>query len=403
MKKKKVDPFQILQIRKKVRKSRFDESEEVDNEVKSSLSVDVTSESLNIMSPTPAKSKEEILAEMSLNLRKLMTSLLLEVTGEEIDLLASQVLEKARINNNSKPKLQTLLSGYGSENSDSDSDGGPESDQELKSALSKKKKNFKTIQSKILGYCDEETAAYKAREKIWLAGNVESEVTPRSDSKSRSPHKVTASHSSESESSSESSVSQSDVKKAKKSNNGNRKFDTSDSSESTIEDHSKKEKRKSRKSCLSSSRDTTPLKDAVKNSSGSKYRKRSKSKSHERNGPSKRRSRSKVKESRRSKTKSRSRDRRRSRSRDRRSRSKRTRSKTRRRGRSRSSTRRRKSRERRRTKSKGRRSRTYSRSRSRKRSKSRSRKKSRRSRSISKYKKRSRSASKRKRNRRSRS
>jgi len=388
---------------KKVRKSRFDESEEVDNEVKSSLSVDVTSESLNIMSPTPAKSKEEILAEMSLNLRKLMTSLLLEVTGEEIDLLASQVLEKARINNNSKPKLQTLLSGYGSENSDSDSDGGPESDQELKSALSKKKKNFKNIQSKILGYCDEETAAYKAREKIWLAGNVESEVTPRSDSKSRSPHKLTASHSSESESSSESSVSQSDVKKAKKSKNGNRKFDTSDSSESAIEDHSKKEKRKSRKSCPSSSRDTTPLKNADKNSSGSKYRKRSKSKSHERNGPSKRRSRSKVKESRRSKTKSRSRDRRRSRSRDRRSRSKRTRSKTRRRGRSRSSTRRRKSRERRRTKSKGRRSRTYSRSRSRKRSKSRSRKKSRRSRSISKYKKRSRSASKRKRNRRSRS
>merc|ERR1719339_662450 len=110
------------------------------------------------------KSKEEILEEMGLNIRRLMTGLLLEET-------ASSVLKKARNRTTAKPQLKTMLSGYGSgsdSQSESESDGDSEDD--LQSVLKKKKKQFVKTESKILDFCEEETAAYKVREKKWLGG-----------------------------------------------------------------------------------------------------------------------------------------------------------------------------------------------------------------------------------------
>ena len=77
------------------------------------------------------KSKEEILEEMGLNIRRLMTGLLLEVTfislqgfrmqnielnftqvtAEELEETASSVLRKARNRTTAKPQLKTMLSG----------------------------------------------------------------------------------------------------------------------------------------------------------------------------------------------------------------------------------------------------------------------------------------------------
>merc|ERR1719339_297359 len=117
------------------------------------------------------KSKEEILEEMGLNIRRLMTGLLLEVTAEELEETASSVLKKARNRTTAKPQLKTMLSGYGSgsdSQSESESDGDSEDD--LQSVLKKKKKQFVKTKSKILDFCEEETAAYKVREKKWLGG-----------------------------------------------------------------------------------------------------------------------------------------------------------------------------------------------------------------------------------------
>ena len=56
--------------------------------------------------------------EMTMNLRKLMTVILLEVTNEEIGTLCENLYAKEK-DKVGKPKLKTLLSGYGS-NSDSE-------------------------------------------------------------------------------------------------------------------------------------------------------------------------------------------------------------------------------------------------------------------------------------------
>merc|ERR1712029_1021549 len=83
-------------------------------------------------------------------------------------------------NSNSKPKLQSLLSGYGSDDSSASGHSDDEdSEQELKYSLSKKKKEFSYVKDEILEFCAEETANYKAKEKQWLSGN-------KSSSKSRS-------------------------------------------------------------------------------------------------------------------------------------------------------------------------------------------------------------------------
>merc|ERR1712226_618305 len=117
------------------------------------------------------KSKEEILQEMSANIRRLMTGLLLEVTAEEIEEISSAVITKAKSRTTAKPGLQKMLSGYGSDSdSDTESSDG-DSDDDLKSTLKKKKKQFVNTESDILDFCDEENSGYKVKEKKWLASS----------------------------------------------------------------------------------------------------------------------------------------------------------------------------------------------------------------------------------------
>lgn len=130
------------------------------------------------------KSKEEILQEMSANIRRLMTVLLLEVTAEEIEEISESVITKAKSRTTGKPGLKTMLSGYGSySDSDTDSSEG-DSDDELKTTLKKKKKQFVNTESNILDFCEEEISAYKLREKKWLASSKAGSRTSRSSSPS---------------------------------------------------------------------------------------------------------------------------------------------------------------------------------------------------------------------------
>ena len=57
--------------------------------------------------------------------------------------------------------------------SDSESDDGnsdADSETELKSTLSMKKKEFRSVQDKIEDFCDEETKVFKAKEKKFNQG-----------------------------------------------------------------------------------------------------------------------------------------------------------------------------------------------------------------------------------------
>lgn len=404
---------------KKQRKSRFDEDnggdvDKISTGLKPTEDISQVEENRNLTEPS--KSKEEILAEMSTNLRMLLTTLLLEVTGEEIDQISSEVLNKARIRTTSKPKLQTLLSGYGSASSSSGSDSEePESDQELKSSLSKKRKHFKTIQSKILDFCDEETAAYKSREKVWLEGK-DNEQKDAVLTPSTSPSQATAGRSSSSSSDSDTSKSSSPETKGKMKSKRKHVKRNRDSSANSNDSYARKVKKSSERIAtdvdLSTSSNLGISGDKKVSKHSEKYR-RSRSKEsldHKRSCRSKSPD-MKIKKSRsRSRRRSRSREKRRyrSRSKDR----KRSRSREKRRSRSRGTSRRARSRssERKRARSRDRkrstsRHRKKSRSVSSSRSKKRSSKESRRtkSRSQSIPRKRSRSRSRKKRARRSRS
>ena len=88
-------------------------------------------------------SKEEILEEMTLALRRTMTEILLEVTNEEIFAITNDVMksvtEKRSKSSVRKSGLQGVIANYGSDDepepeTDSDSDG------DLQSTLKKKKR-----------------------------------------------------------------------------------------------------------------------------------------------------------------------------------------------------------------------------------------------------------------------
>merc|ERR1719186_981333 len=384
-------PRESPELVRRQRKSRFEEDKSAVADVCEKSNLKIEEDKLpqgEKVSLEPPKSKEDILAEMSTNLRMLLTSLLLEVTGEEMDHISAEVLDKARSKTNSRPQLQTLLSGYGSESSSSDSDSdGPESEQELKTSLSKKRKNFKNLQSKILDFCEEETAAYKARERRWLEGKADKKK--KSDrSSSSSPSQTTVGKSSSSSSGSDSdtsgtSSSQRTAKKIKTKKKEPKRGKDRDSSAESIVSQSIKGRKEEKKSCVkgdhlgssrrSSSRETKLSKTSEKRRSKSGDlksidRKRSKSRDRKRASSGDKRSKSREKKSKksldnrsrsRSRRKSNSGDRKKSRSRDRkksRSRDKRSQSKsTPRRGRSRSTDRKRaRSKDKKRLKSKNR-------------------------------------------------
>jgi len=82
--------------------------------------------SVSQLPPPPQLSKEEQLEQMSLSLRRILTSVLLEVTGQEIGEVCAAVVRRHQARGNGKPQLKSMLSGYGS---DSDSHEGEGEDE----------------------------------------------------------------------------------------------------------------------------------------------------------------------------------------------------------------------------------------------------------------------------------
>merc|ERR1719391_797323 len=130
----------------KVRKSRFEE---------------VDAPRLVLDKEPPKKSKEELLHELSISLRKTMTAVLLEVTSEEMSEICEEMLMKEK-GRKGKPQLKSMLSGYGS-NSESEDE-----DEELEKALKKKKSKFGRMENEIKENIERAEAKYKQRERKWL-------------------------------------------------------------------------------------------------------------------------------------------------------------------------------------------------------------------------------------------
>lgn len=265
-----------------------------------------------------SKSKEEILQEMSSQLRLMLTTLLMEVTDQEIQHVSAEVREAARVKPVAKPKLKTLLSGYGS-SSESGSEQDPESDQELRESLTVKQKQFEKIHSKIVDYCKEETAAYKMRERNWLGVGDSNDPQLKHEGKSlRNGGKR-----SNSSDSNESSIKTKSQRKRKEENRSSDEKSsiasrsTSRSESITIKNKSKKKVRsrkdekkdkKRRSSSRSKSRTRNHDKKEKKRRSRSRKRTRSRHKSRSRSRSMSKRSISRSRErKRRSRSRSRSR------------------------------------------------------------------------------------------------
>jgi len=141
---------------RKNRKSRFEE---------------VEAPKLVLSREPPVKSKEELIQEMSINLRKILTTILLEVTSEEITEISEEVLRKEK-GRKGKPQLKSMLSGYGSnsDSEDEDDEDDIDSDEEIQKTLKKKKMKFTRMEDSIKENCEKEEKLYKKREKRWLAG-----------------------------------------------------------------------------------------------------------------------------------------------------------------------------------------------------------------------------------------
>ena len=340
------DPPEKIAEERKPRKSRFEAAE-----------IPV----LKISAEEPKKSKEDLLQEMSLNLRKILTTILLEVTSEEMTEMCEDVLRKETGRTN-KPKLKSMLSGYGS-NSDSENEdeeeNDVESDEETQKTLKKKQKKFDRMEDEIKKNCLREEARYKQREKRWLAGDRAGTRRDDPDSSPEPPHR--------SRSESKEPPPRQSHKSRSPSVDSMKRRDKSDTPEKPKKE-SKREKERKRSRSKNRGKETVDVKPKKKSS----------------RSPESKRRRSRSSESHRSKRRSRSRDRRsrsndrRSRSRDRRSRSRQKRSVTReRRSKSRSRQRKERTREkspsRKRTPEKSRRSRSREPKKSKKSKKSRKR------------------------------
>lgn len=137
--------------------------------------------------------KEEILEEMSLILKRTLTEILLDVTTEEIESTAKESLASAQRQRSKsvvnakiranrafkKNPISSLgLTGYGSgsDNSDSDAEKSERSDEEtsnsesddgLEERLNQRKRLFERTESTILDDCADLEKDLKRREKIW--------------------------------------------------------------------------------------------------------------------------------------------------------------------------------------------------------------------------------------------
>merc|ERR1719167_678514 len=106
---------------------------------------------------------------MSINLRKILTTVLMEVTNEEMTELCEDILTKEK-SRKGKPQLKSMLSGYGSnsESEDDDDDEEEERDEELEKALKIKKNKFGRMENEIKENIERAEAKYKQRERKWL-------------------------------------------------------------------------------------------------------------------------------------------------------------------------------------------------------------------------------------------
>merc|ERR1719469_1522003 len=154
--------FETKETRDERRHDRARESKEEEEEESGRKRMDKAASS----SMAVEKSKEEILQDNTITLRRTLTEVLLEVTKEEIAGITGEVMSKAKSKNSSRP-LKTMLSGYGSdsesESERSESDDDLPSDQELRDSLKRKKKHFARLEEKIVAQCDEEEILYKQR------------------------------------------------------------------------------------------------------------------------------------------------------------------------------------------------------------------------------------------------
>eukprot|EP00094_Tigriopus_californicus_P005980 TCALIF_05761-PB protein Name:"Similar to ttc19 Tetratricopeptide repeat protein 19, mitochondrial (Danio rerio)" AED:0.21 eAED:0.21 QI:0/0.57/0.62/0.87/0.71/0.62/8/0/792 len=139
------------------------------------------------------RSKEEILEEMTLLLKRTLTEVLLDVTASEMRMVAKEVLDKetnlrAKERKPSK-SLSTLLAGYGSGSSSdasSNEDAKHDSDSDLEERIKRRKRNFERKAREIQMECEDRERQYKEREKRWIEGNSVPEK-PKSSSPSPSP------------------------------------------------------------------------------------------------------------------------------------------------------------------------------------------------------------------------
>jgi len=286
------------QVKQKA-KSRF---ENVDDMVKEAKVKVAAIEHVPVRFVPPTKSKEEILEEMTMNLRKLMTVILLEVTNEEIGTLCENLYAKEK-DKVGKPKLKTLLSGYGS-NSDSEEEANSDDD-DLETILHKKRKKFHALENDIRDECDKQEANYKHREQKWLADkhSLDMNTSQNSDESTSSDEKYSRSNSRDRKK----SKSPSDRNHSRSVSRDRKRTSRSRSKEKNVKKSDKRDKNGKKKS--RSPRDSSHDGSSTRSS---KRKRRSKSREEK--------SRSRSRQVYRSKSRSR-RDRSRSRSRRRRSRS----------------------------------------------------------------------------------
>ena len=144
--------------------------------------------------PKKHLTKDEILEEMSIVLKRTLTEILLEVTTEEIESAAKDALSSAqrqqsksvlnaKIRANRAFKKNTIstlgLTDYGSESDKSDQDSdqsdqnsGEESsdsnsDDELKERLKQRRRQFERTEDSILNECADMEKRLERREKVW--------------------------------------------------------------------------------------------------------------------------------------------------------------------------------------------------------------------------------------------
>ena len=264
----------------KQRKSRFEDKKKLDEQLEEDFDEDDddATKSNTVISEPIQRSRGEILEEISTQLRVLLTTLLLEVTGEEIEQISAEVVEKSRNAPNSKPQLKTLLSGYGSDSaSASENSEDEESEEAIKDSMARKKKDFRLVQSQILDYCAEETESYRVKSKKWLQDGGQTDNEDQGSSPSREKHKARARSTSSSDS--------------KRSNRKQKQEDTDSITENGS--HSMKKKKE---------RNRSP----ERNKNKSKKKARSRSSSSTSSSREKKRSKSRSKEKKRKKNNSRS-------------------------------------------------------------------------------------------------